>query len=382
LLVWSNLTNSEPCVPQSEIYAARLSASGEVLDSDGFALSHFPNSGLTKSQIGPAVVFDGYQFETDWKETQSKGDGSFAQSLLGTRINGLGVMDPIPLSLESSINASPWVLGAASDRRGSALIAFETCDSTNINCLLHGRIVHFSQKSGAPKVDASVEMDASANLDAAHVCQPPLVVSGCNASNWKTLLPNLAGCDLVLADLMSADLSGVNFTGAKLAGANLSYARLARANFNNADMKGTNLHNAFLDNTNLDCADLEGANTKIFFGSGVVGVPARLPSEWKLVEGPGGKILVGPGADLSASQLSGTNLRMINLSGADFNSASLRGADLSGANLSGANLKGADLGYAILNGTIFNSATVCPNGFPNDRPTSTTCGLATTYMCK
>jgi uncharacterized protein YjbI with pentapeptide repeats/ElaB/YqjD/DUF883 family membrane-anchored ribosome-binding protein len=125
--------------------------------------------------------------------------------------------------------------------------------------------------------------------------------------------------DLSFANLTGADLDHVNLTGVNLSSANLS---------------GVNLNEANLSGVNLNGTNLKGANLNLVSSGGVTGVPAALPTDWTLKAG----YLVGPGADLS-----GTDLTRAKLTNADLENAFLRDAKLTKANLVGANLFGADM---------------------------------------
>jgi hypothetical protein len=111
-----------------------------------------------------------------------------------------------------------------------------------------------------------------------------------------SIVPDLSGAKLRLADLIGANLCGAKLREADLIGANLSGANLSGAYPVGADLLGANL---------------SGANLS--------------------------------GAYLARANLSGANLSGANLSGAYLVRASLIGADLIGANLSGADLGGAQL---------------------------------------
>ena len=235
----------------------------------------------------------------------------------------------------------------------------------------------------------------------------PLHLVGCNLSGVSLHGVNLSGADLSRANLSHEDLSSSNLdrvesggiTGvpSKLPaewelvngylvgpGANLSNAHLARANLGDtasgggspafltganlegANLAGTNLRNAGLRNTNLNHASLAGAKLYRVISGGIVGTPKSLPTSWSLVNG----FLIGPGAALLYSDLSGANLVgafMMDdqLVGTDLNGADLGGADLFGSAMDGVNLTGADLVGAVL-GNILWTNTTCPDGTNSD----------------
>ena len=76
----------------------------------------------------------------------------------------------------------------------------------------------------------------------------------------------------------------------------------------------------------------------------IIGEPKYVPPSWKLIYG----FLIGPGANLTGTNLSVLNLTDATLSGANLSYATLSGANLSYANLTDANLTGATLSYANL----------------------------------
>jgi uncharacterized protein YjbI with pentapeptide repeats len=202
-----------------------------------------------------------------------------------------------------------------------------------------------------------------------------------------------AGANLREADLTNFNLEGVDLTGVNLVGAKLQGTMLSKA-----DLTAANLGGAHFDGTNLSGADLTNANLAGITSVGVVGVPAALPAGWQVIGGT----LVGPGADLSNTDLSAgadlpvhidlsaANLTGVtsgnttcsggctlpqgwqllngylvgpgaNLRGADLENADLREVDLREANLTDVNFLAADLTNAILTGanvtgTRFNGA--------------------------
>jgi hypothetical protein len=78
-------------------------------------------------------------------------------------------------------------------------------------------------------------------------------------------------------------------------------------------------------------------------------------SAWQAGTG-GGQRADLSGSDLRGSNLSGSNLRGCDLSGAYLSGADLSGSDLRGSNLSGSNLRGCDLSGAYLRGCDLSGA--------------------------
>ena len=244
-----------------------------------------------------------------------------------------------------------------------------------------------------------------------------------NLSRTNLTGTNLTGADLSYVNFQYANLTGTNLTSCNLTGissgsiqgtplglpdswvkinghlvgpgANLVAADLQEANLGQASLNGADLTSARLHGARLSNADLRGVKAL-----GIIGTPADLPDEWKLVDSS----LFGPGVDLSYSNLTGMNLGWVNLKGAniegskldganlvgvrsgevsgtplvlpapwklingylmgpgaqmsweDLSGMNLKGVTLSGADLGGANLRGATLIEAILIGTTLSSA--------------------------
>jgi len=220
----------------------------------------------------------------------------------------------------------------------------------------------------------------------------PLHLVGCNLSGVNLHGVSLSGADLSQANLSHEDLSSSNLERVKSGGitgvpsklpaewelvdgylvgpgANLSNAHLARANLGDtasgggwpafltganlegANLAGANLRHAGLRNTNLNRASLAGAKLYRVISGGIAGTPKSLPTSWSLVNG----FLIGPGAALLYSDLSGANLV----------GAYMMGDQLVGTDLNGADLGGADLVGAVL-GNILWTNTTCPDGTNSD----------------
>jgi uncharacterized protein YjbI with pentapeptide repeats len=121
-------------------------------------------------------------------------------------------------------------------------------------------------------------------------------------------------------------------------------------NLGTRDLTGDDLSGANLTGTDLSGTTLTGVSS-----GNIIGTPAALPTDWKLVSG----FLLGPNANLA-----GVSLRFVNIKdGVDLSGANLAGADLWGfvlwhGNLTGANLSGADLTYADIRYTPMTNATI------------------------
>ena len=202
--------------------------------------------------------------------------------------------------------------------------------------------------------------------------------------------PNALGGFLALR---TVDTSPIDFmaqgTGPYLRpNADLRFADLTNLYLAGFDLTGSDLRGARIVGTDLTGADLSGVQLAGVTSSNIIGVPAKLPAGWALVNGR----LVGPGtiltgADLSGGDLSAVNLtgvrsggvdctgcvlpsgavwtglpsgylvgRFADLTGADLTGVDLRGVDLSLINFAGADLTNADLAGTDLTGTNFTLA--------------------------
>ena len=202
---------------------------------------------------------------------------------------------------------------------------------------------------------------------------------------------DLQNCDFSNRDFFNYDLSGRNMSGVNLTsaysrfaywnGTNLSGANLTSANFYYTEMigsnfTGANLTNSILTNVNLNNAILTDAVLTGVVSGSVKGTPAALPVGWKVAGG----YLVGPGANLAHADLSGTDLTGVDLRGADLTglrSGSVTGtpqlpADWQllggyligpGANLSYSNLDGIAIWSADFTGINLTGASVNGTGF-------------------
>lgn len=146
----------------------------------------------------------------------------------------------------------------------------------------------------------------------------------------------------------------------------------------NLNFTGANLSGAILagNNGTLRGDRFAGANLNFFHACVGLNRPISLPPNWKFSYTS--TCLVGPGVNLSHTNLICANLSNLDLEGADFAEAGfgpgVKGQTASGANImggvtnfSGSNLKGADLIGTNLSGTVltnvqWSSNTICPNG--------------------
>lgn len=186
---------------------------------------------------------------------------------------------------------------------------------------------------------------------------PKANLSGCHLAGAKLAGANLAGANLSSAYLAGADLFGVNLTGANLTGTDLTRADLRQGN-----LTGANANAALLTGANIDRTTLTPTTTVGLRSGGLLGVPATLPSGYRVVAGH----LVGRAVDLSGAALGAANLAGVDLSAAtmvdtNLNKTNLAGARLSRANMVnvravGANFDGAGLDGANLTGANLTTA--------------------------
>lgn len=240
---------------------------------------------------------------------------------------------------------------------------------TNAN--LSGAGLQYAVMSGAVVSGADFSGAALVQLRSGGLTGQPAALP----TDWHLVGGYLVGpnADLTDADLSTLDLSNLNlsysiFTGSNLAGTTLTGTDLSRvrsgavlgqpaalpsgwslvggyligfqanltgADFANVDLSNVDMYFATLTQANLTGANLTGVHLANVVSGGIVGVPAALPTGWRMVNG----YLVGRDANLVGARLAGANL-----SGADLSRVFLGSADLVGANLSG-----ADLSYATMN---------------------------------
>lgn len=181
---------------------------------------------------------------------------------------------------------------------------------------------------------------------------------------------DLTGADLADANMASADLQLAELTNADLAGADLTSADLTEANLGGCNLDGANLSDlASAFNANLACtiagatvtgAQLGGASLGGALGQ-VIGIPAALPMNYRLVDG----YFMGPNADLAGLDLAGLNLIGVDLISGDLASTNLTNADLTNALLVGANVSGTELAGADIAGVVSQgSVTGTPASLP------------------
>jgi hypothetical protein len=116
LVVWSDNRNGSPFVDNFNIFGARVARDGTVLDSGAFAIGN-----TTANQGPPALAFDGHNYLVAWVDTRN-GNSSF--DIFAARVSPTGtVLDPggIPVSLSGAAQARP----AVSCDGGECLVAWQ-----------------------------------------------------------------------------------------------------------------------------------------------------------------------------------------------------------------------------------------------------------------
>jgi hypothetical protein len=99
MVVWDD---GRPGYPDSDIYAARVSPAGTVLDPDGIPISTAPSG-----QVEPGLAFDGTNYLVTWHDWRSG-----TADIYGTRLSPAGtVLDPggIPISTAPGVQYGPKV---------------------------------------------------------------------------------------------------------------------------------------------------------------------------------------------------------------------------------------------------------------------------------
>jgi hypothetical protein len=105
LVVWQDFRNGGA---SSDIYGARVSGAGAVLDASGFAISN-----ATGEQTSPSVAHDGTNFLVVWQDGRNG-----TNDIYGARVSGTGtVLDAsgIPISMGGGAKASPSVTHAGTN---------------------------------------------------------------------------------------------------------------------------------------------------------------------------------------------------------------------------------------------------------------------------
>lgn len=103
MVLWQDYRNGT----DYDIYAARVSMLGTVLDPAGFAVSIAPND-----QASPALAFDGSNYMCVWQDNRLSSDGSPQHDIFGARLSVSGtVLDPSGFCISSaaSVQSAPAI---------------------------------------------------------------------------------------------------------------------------------------------------------------------------------------------------------------------------------------------------------------------------------
>lgn len=181
------------------------------------------------------------------------------------------------------------------------------------------------------------------------------------------------------ARLVWCNLSGLDLAHVNLSGASLRLANLKGANLTDANLTGANLTSARLNGANLTGAILTRAILFDASSGEMTGPPASLPPYWSFLHG----YLIGPGADLEYTNLTGIDLANAPLGATYFNYANLSHADLVDGHLKYAYLEHSNLTDADLRGAVISrsnlvgitwSNTICPDGTNSNNDKNHNCG--------
>jgi hypothetical protein len=114
LAVWQDCRNG----PYADIYGARVSPAGTVLDAAGIAISR-----ATNEQLGPAVAFDGYKYFVAWQDKRS---ASTAPDIYGTKLDTAGtVLDPSGI-IVAKVGYTQFEPAVSAAPSGQILVAYSS----------------------------------------------------------------------------------------------------------------------------------------------------------------------------------------------------------------------------------------------------------------
>ena len=138
LAVWYDLRNAYGT--SYDIYGARISAAGKVLEPQGF-----PIAVASEEQTYPQVAFSGADYLVVWDDRRN---GKYNKDVYGTMVSTSGkVASPLGLGLA---NAGRWETGAAvaSGGGGSFLVSYSQVDLASGGARVKGRIVSAEKGAG------------------------------------------------------------------------------------------------------------------------------------------------------------------------------------------------------------------------------------------
>lgn len=179
-------------------------------------------------------------------------------------------------------------------------------------------------------------------------------------------------------DFTNADLTGITtFSSSNLSYATFTGSILSNTNLSNAILTGVISGTVIFKNTDTATPPVTTTYDSTYTTNGATTTlnPGRpsLPPNWLIVKG----YLVGPKADLTNANLSGTSINSrtnvrgqrifaadftgANLSYVDFSGSSLSKCNFSGAILTGANFTNCNLENCVFSGTTISSDTTFAN---------------------
>ncbi|WP_309894624.1 Ig-like domain-containing protein [Archangium sp.] len=181
LVVWQDFRNGGS---SSDIYGARVSGAGAVLDSSGFAISN-----ATGEQTAPSVAHDGTNFLVVWQDGRNG-----TNDIYGARVSGTGaVLDPsgIPISTGGGAKVSPSVAYGG----GNFLVVWQ--DSRNGTHDIYGARV---SSAGVPNDTSGIVISNAANNQTV----PAVAYSGTSfLAVWQDTRNGAANADIFGAKVSS-----------------------------------------------------------------------------------------------------------------------------------------------------------------------------------
>ncbi len=107
LVVWQDMRNNNP-----DIYGTRVSSTGTILDTAGIAICRSEGS-----HVSPAVVYDGINFLVVWQDNRNG-----KQDIYGARVTSQGiVMDSFPVT---TLEQDQWIPALASGNNNEMLLLY------------------------------------------------------------------------------------------------------------------------------------------------------------------------------------------------------------------------------------------------------------------
>ncbi|HEX7313339.1 MAG TPA: Ig-like domain-containing protein, partial [Pyrinomonadaceae bacterium] len=105
-----------------DIYAARLNAAGQVIDTTPIIVSQAPNN-----QANPRVGWNGDGWLVTWLTTRPRNEFSHTQDLVGARVSATGqLLDPTPFVIKADVSTDERPLNVIDDGAGNWVVVFES----------------------------------------------------------------------------------------------------------------------------------------------------------------------------------------------------------------------------------------------------------------